>query len=112
MAIEWRNVDVALFDRLPRNDETLSVVVEAKRKGSSCLSAYPQALSYAQGKYNCNRLIVTDGLRFGVYTKSDGAFKLFAYFNITNFKAQHPIYECGGVFEALRVMTPEWVELS
>ena len=32
MAIEWRKVDIALFNSLPRRDESLSVVVEAKKK--------------------------------------------------------------------------------
>lgn len=61
MAIEWNKVDIALFSKLPRDDSNLSVVVEAKKKDSSCLSAKSQAQLYAQGKQSCNRLIVTDG---------------------------------------------------
>ena len=104
MAIEWNNVDVALFNQLPRNDENLSVVVEAKKKDNSCLTA----LSQAQ-KRKCQRLIVTDGLRYGVYLKKNDNFKLYAYFNITELKSAYPIYECYGVKEALKAMTPEWI---
>ena len=32
MAIEWNRVDVALFNNLPRRDEQLTVVVEAKKR--------------------------------------------------------------------------------
>lgn len=110
MAIEWNNVDIALFSNLPRKDSNLSVVVEAKKKGNSCLSAFSQAQSYAKGKHNCRRLIVTDGLRYGVYIKQGYEFQLYAYFNITNLKTRYPIYECFGVNEALRAMTPEWFE--
>lgn len=110
MAIEWNKVDVALFKSLPRKDSHLSVVVEAKKKGNSCLTAFSQAQYYAKGKENCRRLIVTDGLRYGVYIKREHEFQLYAYFNITNFKASYPIYECFGVNEALRAMTPEWSE--
>ena len=109
MAIEWNNVDIALFNQLPREDKNLNVVVEAKKKGNSCLTALSQAQSYAEGKENCLRLIVTDGLRYGVYLKNGGDFKLYAYFNITRLKTSYPIYECFGVREALRAMTPEWV---
>ena len=108
MAIEWNNVDVALFNTLPRENGNLSVVVEVKKKGNSCLRALPQASTYAQGKENCHRLIVTDGLRYGIYIKQNSEFKLHAYFNITNLRTSYPIYECHGVNEALKAMTPEW----
>lgn len=109
MAIEWNNVDIALFAQLPRTDENLSVVVEAKKKDNSCLTAFSQAETYADGKENCQRLIVTDGLRYGVYLKQSNCFKLYAYFNITELKSAYPIYECYGVREALQAMTPEWI---
>ena len=109
MAIEWNNVDVALFNKLPRENDNLSVVVEVKRKGSSCLTALSQASNYAEGKEKCHRLIVTDGLRYGTYIKDGSSFKLQAYFNITDLKACYPIYACKGVYEALQVMTTEWL---
>src|SRR5216684_1647323 len=37
MSVEWNQVDVALFSELPRNDEHLHVVVEAKKMDNSCL---------------------------------------------------------------------------
>ena len=110
MAIEWRKVDLALFNQLPREDVNLAIVVEAKRKGNSCLTAKSQAQGYAQGKDNCKRLIVTDGLRYGAYLKSDNEYKLVAYFNLLALTDNHPIYKCKGVKEALRIMTPEWRE--
>ena len=108
MAVEWNNVDVALFNKLPRNDDNLSVVVEAKKKDNSCLSAKSQAESYADNKQNCQRLIVTDGLRYGVYLRNENIFNLVAYFNLTSLKNSYPIYNCYGITEALKIMTPEW----
>lgn len=110
MAIEWNRVDIALFSQLPREDGNLSVVVEAKKKGSSCLTAVSQAQLYAKGKHKCMRLIVTDGLRYGIYLRNGSDFSLYAYFNITDLKDAYPIYECHGVKEALRAMTPEWMK--
>jgi len=109
MAIEWKKVDIALFSNLPREDDNLSVVVEAKKKGNSCLTAISQAQRYAEGKQKCMRLIVPDGLRYGIYLKNGKNFYLYAYFNITDLKESYPIYECHGVKEALRAMTPEWM---
>lgn len=109
MAVEWNHVDVALFERLPRSDETLRVVVEAKKMDNSCLSAMSQAMSYLEGKVACHRLIVTDGLRYGVYTRSKlEPFRLYAYMNLTRLRHDYPVYECNGAEEALLAMAPEW----
>lgn len=109
MAVEWNHVNVALFERLPRGDETLRVVVEAKRMDNSCLSAMSQAMSYSNGKAACHRLIVTDGLRYGVYTRNKAElFRLHAYLNLTRLRHDYPIYECNGAEEALLAMAPEW----
>jgi len=109
MAIEWNRVDIALFDSLPRMDESLAVVVEVKKMGKSCLSALSQAMSYSQGKENCKRLIVTDGLRYGLHTKdTSGDYKLHSYMNLTDLRDSYPIYDSFGAKEALLTMAPEW----
>lgn len=109
MAVEWNYVDVALFESLPRGDSTLQVVVEAKKMGNSCLSARSQAMSYATGKLGCHRLIVTDGLRYGIYTRDGGGeFHLHAYLNLARLLRHYPILECHGAEEALLSMAPEW----
>lgn len=106
MAIEWNKVNIALFQKLPRSDENLVAVVEAKRKGNSCLTAFSQAERYSQNKKNCNRLIVTDGLRYGIFLKNqDSFYKLHAYMNLTEFKNEYAVYECNGINEALWAMT-------
>lgn len=110
MAVEWNHVDVALFEQLPRSDSTLRVVVEAKKMDNSCLSAISQAMSYSIGKRACHRLIVTDGLRYGIYTRcQDEPFHLYAYLNLTRLIHDYPIYECKGAEAALLAMTPEWL---
>ncbi|MEQ8524669.1 hypothetical protein [Gracilimonas sp.] len=108
MAVEWNRVDVALFKSLPREDQNLTIVVEAKKKGYSCLTARSQAESYAINRSGCDRLIVTDGLRYGIYFKKDDDFNLYAYMNLTNLRSSHPIYKCRGTQHALLAITPEW----
>ncbi len=106
MAVEWNHVDIALFSHLPRIDENLTVVVEAKRRGNSCLTAKSQAEEYARSR-GCDRLIVTDGIRFGIFGKNDDKFDLIAYLNITRLRNSYPIYNCFGAREAILAMTPE-----
>jgi hypothetical protein len=109
MAVEWNRVDVALFERLPRSDASLRAVVEAKKMDNSCLTARSQAEAYAAGKSACHRLIVTDGLRYGVYTRdADSAFHLYAYLNLARLRRDYAVYGCKGAEDALLAMAPEW----
>jgi len=108
MGIEWKNIDLALFCSLPRAGENLDVVVEAKKKGNSCLTAKSQAESYAIDRKNCHRVILTDGLRYGIFLRNNDSFKLHSYLNLTNLKNCYPIYDCMGARESLLAMTPEY----
>ena len=114
MAIEWKRIDIALFSGLPRSKDRLSVVIEAKKKGYSCLSAFQQALKPALKVKNCKRIVVTDGLRYGVFTKNSNnsdkpqEFSLHAYLNLTRLRDEYPLYDCKGAKDALLSMTPDW----
>ncbi len=101
MVIEWNKIDIALFVNLPRKDEFLTAVVEAKKKGNSCLTAWSQAQRYAEikNRNTCQRLIVTDGLRYGVYLKDDNdgfVNSPEAYLNLTKLLEKYPLYKCDG----------------
>ena len=102
MAIEWNRIDLALFSKLPREKESLLAVVEAKKMNSSCLSAFSQAKHYALLSECCERLIVTDGLRYGVFAR-DGKFSStpHAYMNLTRLRRDYPLYRCKGAQDAL-----------
>ena len=114
MAIEWKRIDVALFTSLPRHASSLSVVVEAKPIKSASLSALSQAKQYAKEYKNCARIILTDGLRYGVFVReSMGSreklkFSLDSYLNLTDLRAVYPIFKCNGAADALWTMSPEW----
>jgi hypothetical protein len=112
MAIEWRKVDIALFRSLPRDTGNLAAVVEAKRKGLSCLTAKSQAQGYAEkyGSALCRRLIVTDGLRYAVFFRTEQGFEEQhrAYLNLADMRSEYPVYECGGAKEAFLLMSSDW----
>ena len=113
MAVEWNHVDLALFDAMPRKNKNLSVAVEVKKRGRSCLNAKSQAEGYAEqpGRESCLRLIVTDGIRYGVYLRDSGAAfpdKPAAYLNLTQTRSSYPVLECEGASEAFRLMAADW----
>ena len=119
IAIEHSRIDVALFSRLPRDNDNLALVVEAKRLHQACLGAFEQARHYADKYANCKRIIVTDGLRYGVAIRDGDNWpkspKPHAYLNVRRLRSRYPIYGNGGsdigmrgAQEAIHVMTPEW----
>jgi len=115
MAVEWGKIDIALFDFLPRGDISLSAVVEVKKFGHSCLTAKSQGASYAgnPGREGCARLIVTDGIRYGIYVKGKDEKGNFpdvptAYLNLTRLVEDYPILECKGAPKALTCMASDW----
>jgi hypothetical protein len=105
-AIEWKHVDVALFERMPSNDSTLSCVVEAKLLGRSVFNPYGQALEYARQpeRKKCNRLIVTDGIRYVIHRQQGKDFKVEAYLNILQMRDGYELFGCGGAVEAIIAM--------
>jgi hypothetical protein len=105
MAVEWNDVDVALFDSLPRERKSLRVVVEVKKMNSACLVADEQAKRYAGPE--TDRIILTDGLRYGVHKRNEaGEFCLAAYLNLTRMRDSYPLLGHEGAKEAFRLMTP------
>ena len=117
IGVEFNRVDVALFARLPRRDENVTVVIEAKQVHGSCLSAISQARDYARRYRNCSRIIVTDGLRYGIYVRSGNEWpdepEPYAYLNVIRPRAAYPIYgDLKGAKEAIYAMTPDYAQVS
>lgn len=111
MAVEWNRIDIALFGRPPREDSNLAVVVEAKKRNNACFTAKGQARDYAiqTGREECRRLIVTEGIRYGVYFKDKAdQYRLMAYLNINRMVDSYPILNCSGAAEALWLISSDW----
>jgi len=103
--------DVALYEYGNRQDEYLTAIVEAKKFGRSCLRAESQVRSYVAEPIN--RLIVTDGIRYGIFCKDEN--NRFpdhptAYLNLADPRDGYPIYgdNCAGADEALWLMNADW----
>jgi hypothetical protein len=64
MAVERDKVDIAIFEKLPRENANLSVVVEVKKFNDPIKIAFSQARDYAEqeGRESCQRIVLTDGI--------------------------------------------------
>lgn len=102
-AIQWNYVDIALFQGMPPTEASLSCVVEAKLLGSSVFSPIGQAREYAlrKGRDGCDRLIVTDGIRYALHRRNGEQFRIEAYLNILGMRESYPIYGCEGAVSAI-----------
>ena len=79
-AVQWKSIDVALFQGMPPTDATLACVVEAKPLERSVFWPLGQAREYAlkAGREDCNKLVVTDGIRYALHSRSGDTFSLDA----------------------------------
>lgn len=102
-AIQWNYIDVALFRAMPPADATLACVVEAKHLDKSVFSPVGKACDYAlrPGREKCDRLIVTDGIRYALHRREADNFVLDAYLNVLNPRERYPVYQCKGAVDAL-----------
>lgn len=71
IAVEWNNIDVAVFSKLPRVPENCRFVVEAKAFNEGIESARAQAKNYHDRLGICCDLVVTDGFRYKMYAATD-----------------------------------------
>lgn len=78
-------------------------MVEAKLLGRSVFSPFGQAREYAlrAGREACNRLIVTDGIRYALHRRQGNNFNIEAYLNILDMRDSYEILGCSGAGEAV-----------
>ncbi len=85
VAVEWRNVDVAVFSRLPRAPEHCRFLIEAKRLGEGVEGALDQAIDYVSALGVTCDVVVTDGTRYRMYDASRD-YAPAAYANLARLK--------------------------
>ena len=66
-----------------------------------------QAAAYAlkKGRENCERLIVTDGIRFALHRRVGDKFHLTAYLNLLRLRDKYAALQCKGAVEAILGMS-------
>lgn len=85
IAVKWRHIDVAVFRALPRTPENCRLVVEAKRLDAGVEGALEQAKGYVKALGTPRDIIVTDGIRYRMYS-CDSDFGAVAYANLIRLK--------------------------
>lgn len=108
IAVEWKDIDIALFSRLPRIPENCRFVFEAKRCGEALEAALDQAKGYVEklhgnaefvrtgpgsnqikivpkGQNPLPDIVLTDGFRYRLHSAKDG-YRPVAYANLKNLK--------------------------
>lgn len=107
-AIEWNNIDVALFEEMPPTEDSLRTVIEVKRLKDSVRKPYGQARSYAEqaGREDCNTLITTDGIRYAVFRRDDGEEfyeEPSSYLNVRDMRDEYPVLgdQCAGAVQTI-----------
>ena len=85
IAVKWQHIDVAVFAALPRSAENCHFIIEAKRFGAGVESALEQAKRYVQSLGVPRVVVVTDGIRYRMYS-CENEFAPAAYANLIRLK--------------------------
>jgi hypothetical protein len=85
IAIKWHYVDVTLFRALPRVPVNCHLVIEAKRLGAGVEGALEQAKGYVSALGVPLDVVVTDGVRYRMYSHATG-YAPAAYANLIRLK--------------------------
>jgi hypothetical protein len=106
--IEYMHVDVALTAEARRGDEPPVAVIETKKLGAGLeRSAADQARGYAGRFPECQRCIVTDGLRWMLSEKQGGDWQDIAYTRLRSLYKTHPYRKnLGGAVRLFTALLP------
>jgi len=85
IAVKWRYIDVTLFTAMPRVPENCRFVIEAKRFGAGVEGALEQAKRYLESLGVPRDVVVTDGIRYRMYSY-ENEFASVAYANLIRLK--------------------------
>ena len=85
ISVKWRRIDVAVFTSLPRTPQNCRFVIEVKRLGAGVEGALKQAMGYVESLGVPRDIVVTDGIRYRMYSSENG-FAPAAYANLIRLK--------------------------
>lgn len=85
VAVKWQDIDVTVFDKLPRKPENVRYLIEAKRRGAGVEGALDQARRYVKNLGVPVDIVVTDGIRYRMYAATK-SYSSVAYANLANLK--------------------------
>ena len=97
LKIEWKNVDIAFFERPYTNednekeDNECVTILESKKLRAGLSPAESQVKGYADKHPKCEKLIVSDGCCYKLFERNEeNGWDYSAYLNILKPKRTHP----------------------
>lgn len=110
--IEWKGMDIALFQDVYRRGQSPLVILESKRMGEGLHFAERQAVKYARDYPECRRLVVSDGTLYQLYVRQGETWNMQtdfkAHMNLLNLKDRHPYWvHIGGAPELFVNLMPK-----
>jgi hypothetical protein len=106
--IEWEHKDIALFDAPYSKQNEPAVIIESKRLWDGLGDAPEQARRYAGKHKRCGQFLVSDGIRYKLFTKRGGEWHFSAYLNLLNPRRKHPYKpDVGGAVSFFQEMIPK-----
>lgn len=107
-SFDRKKIDILLYQDSRRLEP--SILIETKSMWTGSAEAIIQAENYIKeidSLSYLNRFIVTDGLRYWLYSMQEGKSKAIAYMNFNNKRSTYAAYpEIGGMLELLRLLSP------
>lgn len=113
MAVEWKNIDVALFGDTPTTPDSCLAVIEVKRKAAGFGDARNQAIGYIekQGLQRCRNVFVTDGAKLYQFERDDEGWPTepTGYVNLKKIRRSNVVFRGLDAVETLLGLTPRYL---
>ena len=115
LAVEWKSIDLAAFDRTPTTASACAMVCEAKGMQAGLQGrAYAQARQYVKTRKltGCRHILLTQGERFYLYERDDEGVwqpEPRGYLNLTKLRANCILPRNTNAIDTLMALTPQGV---
>jgi hypothetical protein len=106
LAIEWGRRDLAAFLAVPTDKSNCKLVVEAKEMSHGLQGVFEQAKGYTADLPNCDRILVTNGVRNYLYSRTSDGWKHTHYFNLDKLRTDHVCHPGMNAVDAIVALTP------
>ena len=93
LKLEWRDLDMALFEKNYTDGASPMMILESKRLDYPLMGAEEQAKQYSIKFPYCNKLVVSNGIRYLLFSKERSEWKPKAYLDLLRPLDRHPYYE-------------------
>lgn len=88
--IEWRKIDITIFDRPYSDSARPLVIIESKRHRDGLRYAPEQARTYSEEYPSCRAFLISDGTRYKLFRRTKDNWIFSAYMNLLSLKRDYP----------------------